>query len=246
MTVPRPTTPRRVGRPPATNSVETRRRVLEVARAAFAEQGWELTTNKYVSAKAGITAAALYHYFDSKLAMFVAVFDDVEAFVDARFDEAVAHEDTFSGQFRGVLEAAYAMNAADPSLARFMGSARVDIARHSEVRRAIQDHRGPGRFLLEGLISTGIATGEIKPDRRTEVAAFIRTVLVGLNDAVSHDLREQRAAIDGIIAVLEGRLLGPAKKAAAQPTTDKATTAKQGATKASTSKRTARSQHRTR
>ena len=205
-----PSPPRKIGRPPATSSVNTRRRVLDVARAAFAELGWEVTTNKHVAAKADVTAAAIYHYFDSKLAMFVAVFDDVEAFIDARFEDAIATSDTFVGQIRAVLEAAYSMNASDPSLARFMGSARVDIARHSELRGAIESHRRPGEALIERMVSTGLATGEIAAERRAESAAFLRTILVGLNDAVSHDLREQRAAIDGIMAVVDGRLLEPA------------------------------------
>jgi len=199
--------PRRLGRPPATSSVETRSRVLDVARAAFAEQGWEVTTNKHVAAKAGITPAALYHYFDSKLEMYLAVFDDVEAFVDARFEEAMAASDTFVGKFRAVLEAAYAMNAADPSLARFLGSARVDITRHSELSAAMVERRRPGEEIVARLVKEGIGTGELPKDRRLEAQLYLRTILVGLNDAVSHDLREQRAAIDGVIAVLEGRLV---------------------------------------
>ena len=181
--------------------------MLDVAREAFAELGWEVTTNKHVAAKAGITSAALYHYFDSKMAMYVAVFDDVETFVDARFEEAMNSSDSFVGRFRAVLEAAYEMNRADPSLARFLGSARVDIARHSEVRAAIEDHRRPGREIVRQLIDTGIASGEITRERRAEADAFVRTIMVGLNDAVSHDLRQQRAAIDGIVAVVDGSLL---------------------------------------
>src|SRR5437763_14975122 len=147
-----PTKPRKLGRPPATDSADTRRRVLAVAREAFAELGWEVTTNKHVAAKAGITSAALYHYFDSKLAMYLAVFADVEAFVDVRFEEAMASSDSFVGKFRSVLEAAYAMNAADPSLARFLGSTRVDIARHGELQAAIADHRRPGTQIIEDLV----------------------------------------------------------------------------------------------
>lgn len=207
-----PTSQRKLGRPPATNSAETRRRVLDVAREAFAELGWEVTTNKHVAAKAGITSAALYHYFDSKLAMYFAVFDDAEALVDLRFDEAIATQDTFVGRFRAVLEAAYAMNAADPSLARFLGSARVDMARHAELRAGLEERRRPATMMVRRLIDDGVATGEIPPEKKDAAFGFARTILVGLNDAVSHDLREQRAAIDGILGVLEGTLLEPAAR----------------------------------
>src|SRR5436309_7602236 len=122
-----PTKPRKLGRPPATDSADTRRRVLAVAREAFAELGWEVTTNKHVATKAGITSAALYHYFDSKLQMYLAVYDDVHKLVTDQFTAAMQGADTFAEQFAAVLEAAHAMNGADPSLARFLASVRIDL-----------------------------------------------------------------------------------------------------------------------
>src|SRR3954447_17120885 len=126
----------RRGRPPASDSAETRQRILDVARAAFADLGWEVTTNKHVATKAGITSAALYHYFDSKLQMYLAVYDDVHELVSNRFTAAMQGADTFAEQFAAVLEAAHAMNGADPSLARFLASVRIDLRRHEELARA--------------------------------------------------------------------------------------------------------------
>jgi AcrR family transcriptional regulator len=200
---------RKLGRPPAANSAETRRRILDVARESFAELGWEGTTNKHVAAKGGMTSAAIYHYFDSKLEMFLAVYDDVMQRVDERFGAAIATGDTFVGQLEAVLEAAYEMNSRDPSLARFLGSARVDVARHDELRRAMRRRRRAGDDIVAQLVETGLATGEIGAVDPVEVTALLRTILVGLNDAVSGDLRQQRAAIDALRAVFEGRLVNP-------------------------------------
>src|SRR3954462_3645008 len=116
--------PRRLGRPPASNSVATRQRILTVARETFAQLGWDQTTNKDVAEKSGVTSGALYHYFDSKLDIYLATYDDVQEAIELRLREAMATADTFVGQFRAVLEAAHAMNAEDPSLARFLGSCR--------------------------------------------------------------------------------------------------------------------------
>ena len=77
--------PRRLGRPPSSSSVETRARIIDVAREAFAESGYGVTTNKMLATKAGITTGALYHYFDSKVDIYKAVYDEVQDFVFERF-----------------------------------------------------------------------------------------------------------------------------------------------------------------
>lgn len=198
---------RRLGRPPASSSVETRLRIVDVARKLFAEVGWEETTNKLVAEHAGVTGAALYHYFDSKLEMYVAVYDAAAALVRERFAEAMEASDTFVGQFEAVLEEAHRMNAHDPTLARFLGSARIDIARHPEIQKAMQRRHGAADEIVTQLVDTGIATGELTPGDRPGATALVRLILVGLNDAVSNDLAVHRTAIDAVKALVEGRLL---------------------------------------
>jgi AcrR family transcriptional regulator len=199
-------TRRRLGRPPASDSAKTRRRILDVAREMFAELGWELTTNKDVATKAGVTSAALYHYFDAKADMYVAVFDDVEGVVVEQLGGAMEQATTFRGQFEAVLEAAHRLNGADPSLARYLASARVDLRRHPEVRAALGHRPGVGEQLVARLVATGVATGEIAPADREAAAAYVRLTLSGLSDAVSDDDRQHRTAVDAILAALDGRL----------------------------------------
>src|SRR4051794_14859435 len=123
---------RKLGRPPASSSVERRERIRGGALAAFPELGWEMTTNKYVATKAGITSGALYHYFDSKLDMFLAAHDYVLDVISERFTDAMETSDSFVGQFGAVLEAAHRLNRRNPTLAQFLGSSRVDLARHED------------------------------------------------------------------------------------------------------------------
>ena len=188
-----------------------------MARESFATLGYGVTTNKYVATKAGITTGALYHYFDSKLAIYEAVYRQVQAVVYVRFRAAMAANDAFIDQFAAVLEVAHELNAEDPSLARFLGSARIDMARHDELRNRIHDAPGEGRAVLKQLLDRGVATGEITPARRGEMEAFLRIVLVGLVDAVSNDLNAQRAAIDGVLALMRGSLLRAPQTSAPRP-----------------------------
>ena len=60
----------------------TRGRILEAATALFAEQGFEATSTQQILDAAGTSRGALYHHFDTKQAIFEAVFEQVS-------DEAV-------------------------------------------------------------------------------------------------------------------------------------------------------------
>lgn len=199
--------PARLGRPPSSSSAETRTRILNVARQSFAELGFGVTTNKYLATKAGITSGALYHYFDSKIDIYAAVYGQVTESVFDRFDVAVRDVDTFIGRFEAVLEEAHQLDVEDPSLARFLGAVRIDAGRHDEIRPALAAIAPRSRAFIRRLVDYGVTTGEIRPADRDMVLAFIQTVLVGLTDGVSGDSRVHRIAVDSIRAVLEGRLL---------------------------------------
>lgn len=205
----------RLGRPPASSAAETRLRIIEVACDQFSSQGYGVTTNKDVAEKAGITTGALYYYFDSKVEMYMAVFEHIQAQINERFAEVLEGETTFDGAIRAILEASYLMNVEDPSLARFQGAARTDRARHAELLDALPTAPGEGSRFIPGLIELGLRTGEIEAARKEQVAAVLRTIFVGLVDALSTDPVEQRVAIDGLHALLDGTLLRrPARKPA--------------------------------
>jgi len=79
---------RPLGRPKDTDSAETRQRILEVARGAFASGGYDSSTNRDLAAEVGIAAGALYYYYPSKLDLYLAVHEDVQRRVYGRFNEA--------------------------------------------------------------------------------------------------------------------------------------------------------------
>lgn len=199
--------PRRLGRPPATSSVETEQRVLLVAREIFAIHGFEAATNRTIAEAAGITSGALYHYFGSKIALYMAVHEDVQSRVYAKFNEAVEGHETFLAKFEAILDAAYEMNVEDASVARFVGAVRVDAGRHPEMAAAVQPHALQRQAFFTELIDIGIAHGEIAPKNRLMTQAFILAVLIGLTDASSDDHNVQRRAIAGIKSALRGTFL---------------------------------------
>ena len=64
------------------------------------------------------------------------------------------------------------------------------------------------------LIEGAIASGEVTPERRKQVEAVLETIFVGLVDSQSDDLGRHRQAVDGLLALLDHKLLVPARRQA--------------------------------
>lgn len=204
-----PSSGRRRGRPPASDSTETKSAIFDAARRLFAERGYGAVTNKDVATAAGITPGALYHYVESKRDLYAAVHADVQARVYGRFTEAVESCDTFIGKFEAVLEAAYVMNMEDQSLALFLGAVRIDIRRYDDL--SVKLATGVVRrdqFFTE-LVDIGMATGEIEPENRQLVIEFIRVILIGLTDVVTPSKTDYRGVTDGLKLAMRGTLIKP-------------------------------------
>ncbi|MGB3734314.1 MAG: TetR/AcrR family transcriptional regulator [Ilumatobacter sp.] len=199
---------RRIGRPPATDSAETRSRILDQARVAFATDGFEAATNRSLADHVGVTAGALYHYFGSKLDLYLAVDADVQRRVYVRMNEAVDAADGFFAKFEAVLDVARDLNAEDPSLATFLGARRTDIRRHPEIAAAMPVERGRERDFFARIVAAGVDAGEIDDDHSAFVTEFVVTLLTGLTDGESYDPVVHARAITAIKMVLRGELFG--------------------------------------
>ncbi|MGW4567340.1 TetR/AcrR family transcriptional regulator [Streptomyces sp. NPDC004561] len=66
------TTARRRGRPPRTESGDTRDRILTAARAEFSERGYDKTSVRGIAKSAGVDSALVHHYFGTKEQVFEA------------------------------------------------------------------------------------------------------------------------------------------------------------------------------
>lgn len=199
--------PRRLGRPPDTDSAETRQRILEIARAAFAQGGYDSATNRELAARAGITSGALYYYFGSKLDLYLGVHEDVQQRVYGRFNEAADAERGFLAKFDAVLDVAHQLNASDPTFAAFLGVVRTDMRRHPEISDALAAHakRRDGFFVR--LVDAGVAAGEVLPANRDFMIEFVTIILIGLTDGVSDDSARHQQAISSIKMALRGDLV---------------------------------------
>jgi AcrR family transcriptional regulator len=200
---------RRLGRPPDTDSAETKQRILEIARAAFAFGGYDGSTNRELATKAGITSGALYHYFGSKLDLYLAVHEDVQQRVYGRFNAAADDAVGFLGKFEAILDVAHELNESDPTFAAFLGAVRTDMRRHPEIAAALAAHAERRHAFFVRLVDAGIESGEIAPANRDFLNEFLAIILVGLTDGVSDDSERHELAITSIKMALRGSLVSP-------------------------------------
>lgn len=201
---------RRLGRPPDTSSEETRTRILDAARACFASNGYEATTNRQLAETAELTTGAIYHYFGSKLELYVEAHHQVQEVVYERFAMAIADAGpTFVEAIHAVLDEAMALNREDPTLAQFLVSVRTDSGRHAEL--AADERLAPTRrwAFFGDLIERGIQTGEIRATDRQTLNDVISAVMMGLVSASSGDPATHARAVDGFKRLVSGVLINP-------------------------------------
>jgi AcrR family transcriptional regulator len=154
-------TARQVGRPRDVDSAATRLRIIDAARRSFARYGYAATSNKRVAADAGITPAAIYHYFGSQADLFVAVYDEVHTTVITAFEKAIADGSGFADRFNAVLDTAVALNRQDPSLGGFLMSAAADAVRHPELRDGTLPSRTKMSSFMHRIVVEGFDTGDL-------------------------------------------------------------------------------------
>ncbi|MFF3850170.1 TetR family transcriptional regulator [Streptomyces sp. NPDC002328] len=66
---------RRRGRPPRTESADTRDRILTAAREEFSERGYDKTSVRGIAKAAGVDSALVHHYFGTKEQVFAAAIE---------------------------------------------------------------------------------------------------------------------------------------------------------------------------
>jgi AcrR family transcriptional regulator len=110
----------------ADRSAQTRSALRNAARALFAEKGFAATSRDEIAARAGVTRGALYHHFESKTAVALAVVAELETELVHRVVSAALEGEGVREQLhRGCR--AYMDACADPTVARILVDAPAVI-----------------------------------------------------------------------------------------------------------------------
>lgn len=200
--------PKRLGRPRAGDSNETRERLLNVARELFAQKGFDATTNRDIADGAAITTGAIYHYYSSKAELYLAACEQVVTLVSDAFEEAAAGEDTLLAQFSAILDATVALNRDDPSVTGFVVSVSSETETHPELAHLYEPLRGTNSRFLARLVREAAARGELAPDVKPKaIEDLMNAMLIGLARFSNHvDTQRHADAVDVMKRFLSGTL----------------------------------------
>jgi AcrR family transcriptional regulator len=199
----------RLGRPPATDSAITKRRILREARYCFGIYGYDATTNKMVAERAELTTTAIYHYFGSKRDLFLAVHRETSEEVDRRMRVEIDAADTFSGKVNAMLQVANELFASEPDMAAFVGTDRIEARRHAELGEILEDRSL--QTLIREVVDVGVETGEIAKSDAFAVRGVLIAVMVGMTQLSSEiNLAAHRKFINAFKQLFAGELVGHA------------------------------------
>ena len=114
---------RKPGRP--SNPVG-RPKLIEIARGVFASAGYAGASLSRIADAAGIRKASLYHHFDTKEALYLAVMDNVISDLQSVFIEAVSAKGSFEDRLDEAAEAAISYLGRQPDAAKIVLREMVD------------------------------------------------------------------------------------------------------------------------
>jgi AcrR family transcriptional regulator len=190
----------------------TRAAIIHTATALFATRGYEATSIETVLEKSGISRGALYHHFDSKEALFEAVFETVEA----RIAQATVDAS------RGIADRVEAM--------RVGAEAFLDLSREPAIRQIVltdapavlgwQKWRDiDARFgfgLLKSSLQAAARDGRLRPDLVEVYAHILLAALLETALVIARARDPAKASRLGRAALKElvDRLLGPKRRGA--------------------------------
>ena len=172
---------RKLGRPRDTDSVETRTRLLAAARECFGANGFDRTTNVQIAETAGVTSAAIYHYFPSKIDLYAAVFEEVQDFIYDEIEKGLSSHATLVDRFSAALDVSVRINRDDPTIAGFVVDVAYEVQRHPELIDVVQPQRGRAVNLVRRLCTDAYANGEVREGiPQTALEDLLSVLLSGL------------------------------------------------------------------
>jgi TetR/AcrR family transcriptional regulator len=104
----------------------TRRKILEVAETQFGAKGYSGAHLQSIAEEVGVQKTALYYYFASKQALYVAVLERMLETFERVFSETTSREEPSAEAFLGILDVLNDVLAANPNFSRILIRIFVD------------------------------------------------------------------------------------------------------------------------
>ena len=154
-----------------------RQRLLDAALATFVDKGVDGATVKDITAAAGVTQGLLYHYFDGKDALVLAILQE-RGFLPELRRLLAGSPSRPAGVVLPELAAGFRRLLAEHAdlVALFFAAGRANPA----IRASLRGFVAEGQQLLAGYLTARVAAGELRPhDTRAAAQLLLSTVALG-------------------------------------------------------------------
>jgi AcrR family transcriptional regulator len=202
-----------IGRPIGVTADQTRAAVLAAAAAEFSERGYARSSIRRIAERAGLTSAAIYYHFPTKLACLEAVQNDALELMRSYWDPIMEGEGHIADRVAQLLRAAAQINTVNPHMAKI--SARIvmeDAGGHPEMSSVAELANAYTDAIYEKLVADAFARGEIAQGASAQaVLDMIRGLMLGLSNvaAFQYPVDRHAAALDALAELLGGQLFTP-------------------------------------
>jgi AcrR family transcriptional regulator len=162
-----------------------REELLDAALVVFAAKGIDGASMKDIAAAAGVAAGLLYHYFQNKQSLVVAVLAE-RGFLPEMRERLAVGSHRPAAEFLPDLSAGFGRllaERADLVGLFFMGTGSDPL-----VRQALREFVSEGRQLLADYLSTRVAAGELRAhDTQTAAQLLLSTIVLGQVTGIAPD-----------------------------------------------------------
>lgn len=184
-------------------SAATRGKLIAAARQAFAETGFHEASTPAIVRAAGVSRGALYHQFEDKTALFLAVVEDMQREVYDAIEEATRGSDDPLQALKDGSRVFLELAARDDFVRIVMidGPAVLGLG---EWRRIDREN---GIASLKTGLEAASATGAIRPLPLDELAVLLSGAM---NEGVMHilDAPDRGKALDALCRTIDAMLDG--------------------------------------
>jgi TetR/AcrR family transcriptional regulator len=142
----------------------TRGKILAFATEEFAARGFDGARVDAIVARCGISKNLLYHYFESKEALFISVMERAYAAMRERQNAVLLGGDDPVADMRTLVVAMVRHFAASPDFIALLATENIHRAQHIAKSHAIQAMYNPLRATLRRLVRDGQARGLFRSD----------------------------------------------------------------------------------
>jgi AcrR family transcriptional regulator len=171
--------------------------IMRAAIEVMGEEGYEGASTREMATRAGVSVAAMYHHFPSKLALLTEFLDEAYDVTLARIDRRLAGVEGPVARLESVMGTLVWTHLHDEFAQRASAVAfREHVHLDTSDRAAIEVKRKALLDRVESVVADGVVTGDFTTDEPREVARAIISLalaLVGTYHEMGRDLDEVTA-----------------------------------------------------